>query len=343
MSKLSDKQIVIFSVLLFTLTYITIHTDIFSNFLDVIHPFINGFILAYLTDILAVRVEAKMLLKWSKKRWVRGLSVLLVYLLFAGVLAILLTYIVPILFQNVQLLMVRLPEYLNERQLPIPTFTNFFGNLSLLELTTRYGGDLWGFTGYARAATSGVVNGVLSFVISVYVLLTKEGIFKFTKRLGMLIIPNHVNALGNLIQRSHIVFQQFLIAQLLASAILGILAGMVLYFLGVSYAILIGAIIGLSNIIPLFGAIVGIVISMLIMFLSNPPMLAWASLAFLLLLQQVDATIITPKLMGNVLNLNPIIVIFAMILGTSYFGFIGILFAVPVTVILREVAREKLR
>lgn len=345
MSKLTDKQIIIFSVLLFCLIYIIVHTDTFSHFFDVIRPFINGFIIAYLTDILAMRVERKISLKWSNQKssskGVRVLSILFVYLLFSGIFTILLMYIVPILVQNVQLLVVKLPEYLNESQ--IPTLTNFFENFSLLELTTRHGAELLGFTGYARAATSSLVNGVLSFVISVYVLLTKDGIFKFAIRLGKALLPTHANAIGQMIQKSHIVFQQFLIAQLLASVILGVLAGVVLYLLGVNYAILIGAIIGISNIIPLFGAIVGIIISMLIMFLSNPPMLAWASFAFLLLLQQVDATIITPKLMGNVLNLNPIIVILAMILGTTYFGFIGILFAVPITVMIREILKEKFR
>lgn len=336
MSKFSDNQIVIFSVLFFALIYVIVHTDLFENFFDVIKPFINGFILAYLTDILAMRVETKMSFKWS-----RGISILVVYLLFSWVFAVLLMYIIPILVQNVQLLRMKLPEYLSESQ--IPTLTNFLENFSLLELTTRHGAELLGFTGYARAATSSIVNGVLSFVISVYVLLTKDGIFKFTNRVANLLIPNHADSVAKMILRSHIVFQQFLIAQLLASVILGILAGVVLSLLGVSYSILIGAIIGISNIIPLFGAIVGIVISVLIMFLSNSPMLAWASFAFLLLLQQVDATIITPKLMGNVLNLNPIVVILAMIIGTTYFGFVGILFAVPVTVMIREIAKEKLR
>jgi len=349
MSKLTDKQIVIFSVLLFAFIYIIIHTNIFGNFFDVLRPFINGFILAYLTNLLAAKIETRLSSKvFNKKgtrgetpsRFTRGLSILIIYLLFAGVIAILLVYIIPILIQNIQLLTTRLPEYLGESQLP--PLTNLFESFSLLELTTRYRADLLGFTGYARAATSSVVNGILSLVVSVYVLLTKEGIFKFVIRLGKIVIPNHVDTLREIIGKSHLVFQQFLLAQLLASVILGILAGVVLALLGVNYAILIGTIIGISNIVPLFGAVVGIVISVLIMFLSNPPMLAWASFVFLLLLQQVDATIITPKLMGNVLNLNPIVVILAMIFGAHYFGFVGILFAVPITVMVYEIIKEKL-
>jgi len=363
MSKITDKQIIIFSVLLFSFIYITVHTNIFSNFFDVLRPFINGFILAYLTNLLATKVEKKILLKSSKgnlyskgtrgqtpskitrgkppSKGARGLSILIIYLLFAGMITVLLVYIIPILIQNIQLLTLRLPEYLGESQLP--TLTSFFESFSLLDLTTRYGADLLGFTSYARAATSSVVNGILTLVVSVYVLMTKEGIFNFSNRLGKMIIPNRIDAVQRMLKKSHLVFQQFLLAQLFASMILGILAGIVLSLLGINYAILIGAIIGLSNIIPLFGAVIGVIISTLIIFLSNPAMLAWASFVFLLLLQQIDATIITPKLMGNVLNLNPIIVILAMIFGTHYFGFVGILFAVPVTVIIREIVKEKLR
>jgi len=336
MSKLTDKQVVIFSVLLFAWIYIAVHTNAIGNFISVLRPFINGFILAYLTEILASRVEKKIPLNSA-----RGLSILIVYFLFAGIFTVLLVYMIPILIQNVQLFVRMLPDYLLQRNLP--NIDHLLGSFSLSDITPRLTNSLLGVTEYARAATSSVVNTVLSFVISVYVLLTKDAIFRFNNRLAKIIIPNYADALQRHIRKSHYVFQQFLLAQLFASLILGILAGVVLSLLGVNYAILIGTIIGIFNIIPLFGAIIGVFISVTIMFITNPPMLAWASFAFLLLLQQVDATIITPKLMGNVLNLNPIIIILALAIGTTYFGFVGILFAVPVTVMIREVIKEKLR
>ena len=353
MSKLTDKQIVIFSVLLFALIYIAVHTDAIGNFFTVLRPFINGFILAYLTEILAAKVEKKILLKSANgkpskltrgktpSKLTRGLSILIVYLFFAGILAVLLGYMAPILIQNVQLFVKALPDYIMQSN--IPNIDQFLESFSLTDLTPRITNSLLGFTEYARAATSSVVNAVLSFVISVYVLLTKDAIFRFTNRLTKIVIPNYADTLRKHINKSHTVFQQFLLAQLVASLILGLLAGIILFILDVNYAVLIGTIVGISNIIPLFGAIIGVVVSVIIMFLTNPPMLAWASFAFLLLLQQIDATIITPKLMGNALNLNPIIIILALALGTTYFGFIGILFAVPVAVMIREIAKEKLR
>ncbi|MCL1990170.1 MAG: AI-2E family transporter [Defluviitaleaceae bacterium] len=336
MSKLTDKQIVIFSVVLFALIYITIHTNMLSNFLHTIRPFINGFILAYLTDIFASKVEKKISFKHA-----RGLSILIVYMMLITIFALLLGYMIPILHQNIQLFIHKLPDYLDQSE--FLTLNFFLNTFSLSEVTSRYGANLLEFTGYARAATSSIVNGALSFVVSVYVLLTKDSIFRFTGRLVKLTIPNHADTLKRYMKQSHLVFQQFLLAQLFASLILGFLAGITLAFLNVNYAILIGTLIALLNVIPLFGAIVGIVIAVVIIFLTNSPVLAWASLAFLLFLQQIDATVITPKLMGNVLNLNPIVIILAMIIGTHYFGFIGILFAVPVTVMIREMLKERFR
>jgi len=254
MSKLTDKQIVIFSVLLFALIYITVNTNAASNFLTVIRPFINGFILAYLIGILASKVEKKIFPKSARKKtppkhtW--GLSILIVYLLFASILTVLLLYMIPILIQNIQLFARTLPDYLSHSN--IPNMNHLLESISLSDLTPRLTSGLLGFTEYARAATSGIVNVVLSFVVSIYVLLTKDSILRFNNRLAKTILPNHASLLRKHISKSHLVFQQFLLAQAFASLILGLLAGFVLSLLGVNYAILIGTIVGISNIVAIW-------------------------------------------------------------------------------------------
>jgi len=335
MFKLSDQQVVIFSVFLFALIYIAIHTNVVGALLVVIRPFINGFILAYLIGILVTPVEVKIPLKSA-----RGLSIFMVYLLLVSGLAVLLVYIAPILTENLQLFVLKLPTYLAQSQ--VLNGSEFFETFSLSEVTSQLFEGFLSFTQYARKATSGVVSGFLSVIVSIYVLLTKEAILKFGNRLANALIPNHAPKLRQQLNKSHVVVVQFLVAQLVASAILGLVVGVVLSLFNVSYAILIAVIIGMLNIIPLFGTLAGTALATLIMFLTNPPMLALIGFVFLLLLQQIDATIITPKLMGNVLNLNPIIVLLALTLGATYFGLMGILFAVPVAVILRELISEKI-
>lgn len=336
MVKFSEKNLAITSLLLFAFIYITVHTDAVDNFFIVLRPFINGFILAYLTLILAAPVEKKLNFKYA-----RGISVVIVYLFVTLLLTVMLVYIVPILTQNIQRFMRALPTYLQRYELP--NADQFLGEISFLNLTPNITGQIANFTGYARAATTSIINGVLSFVVSIYVIITQDAIKTFIYRLTRAIMPNKVERLRATLRKSHIVFQQFLVAQLFASLILGILAGIVLSLIGVEYAVLIGTILGISNIIPLFGAVVGVAITTAILFLTNSPILATAGFVFLLFLQQLDATIITPKMMGNALNLNPIVIILVLAVGTNYFGFIGILFAVPIAAIICEIVKERLQ
>ena len=336
MSRFSEKKIIILCALLFMIAYIAVHTDAIGNFISVISPFVNGFILAYLTDILASAVEAKIPFKSA-----RGVSIVIVYLLFAGILAVLLVYLVPILSQNIQILIRMLPVYLERYN--VGQIADFIGDFSLSDIIPRLSEQIMGVTVYAKAATSGIVNIVLSFVVSIYVLITKKSILRFAQKSIGLTLPKHAKTIKRLTYKSHQVFQQFLVAQLFACLILGVISGIVLSILGVNYALLIGTIIGLSNVIPLFGAIIGVVVATVLMFITNPPLLSIASFVFLLLMQQIDATVITPKLMGNALNLSPIVVILVLLVGTTYFGIIGILFAVPITVMIREIVKEKIR
>jgi len=335
MSKISEKQLILIFGLLFIATYIIIHTDALEGFFTTIRPFINGFVLAYLTDLIATKIEKKINLKRS-----RAISIILVYLLIFSTIAISLLYVIPILISNVQLLIKKMPEYLSHNDLPL--LNNIIETFSLRSVTLGQLTGLMNFTIYARQATGTIINAILSFVVSVYVLLTKTSILQFMSKITELIFPNHNKFIRTKFLRSHIVFQQFLLAQVTASLILGFASTTVLSLLGVNYAILIGAIIGFLNIIPLVGAIIGVIISTTILYLTNSVMLASASFAFLLLLQQVDATIVTPKLMGNAVNLNPIVVILVLALGTNYFGIIGILFAIPITVLLRELLFDKM-
>jgi len=334
-SKITDKKIITCGLVTFAFIYIGINTEVFHNFFSVIRPFINGFILAYLTDIVVSKITGK-----TQSKIFRIFCILVVYFAVVAIIIVFISYIIPIISKNTGYLLIRLPYYLDFIELP--TISQIISEFSILEITAGYGTSLLGFTGYAKQATTSIINVILTFVISIYALLTKDNIFTFFTRLGNLLFPQKSTMLFNTLKKSHQVFQQFLLAQLLASLLLGIITGIVLRIIGINYAFLIGTIIGLTNIIPLFGAVIGLILSLIIIFLSAPLVLAGASLAFLLLLQQVDATIITPKLMGNVLNLNPIIVILAMILGATYFGVVGILFAVPVTVMVREILREKL-
>ena len=110
--------------------------------------------------------------------------------------------------------------------------------------------------------------------------------------------------------------------------------------LKVKYAVLLGFLIGVLNIIPYFGAIIGVIISIIItIFTGGLGQAIWMAL-IVIVLQQIDANIINPKILGNSLNLSPILVIFAVTVGGTYFGVIGMFLGVPVIAFLKLILED---
>ncbi len=130
-------------------------------------------------------------------------------------------------------------------------------------------------------------------------------------------------------------FFKFLSSQLLDAIIVGILTSIAMMILGVKYAILLGFLIGLSNLIPYFGAIVGIGITIIItIFTGGITQAIWLAVV-VIILQQIDANIINPKIVGDSLKISPLLVIFAVTVGGAYFGMFGMFLAVPIFTVLK--------
>ncbi len=105
--------------------------------------------------------------------------------------------------------------------------------------------------------------------------------------------------------------------------------------LGVKYAILLGFMIGLFNLIPYLGAIIAVVIAGLITLLTGGIYQAIWMLVVVIILQQIDANIINPKIIGNSLQISPILIIFSVTIIGSYFGIMGMFLAVPIVAIIK--------
>ena len=103
----------------------------------------------------------------------------------------------------------------------------------------------------------------------------------------------------------------------------------------VKYAVLLGFFIGILNLIPYFGAIVGVIIAAIITLLTGGLNQAITMLILVTILQQIDANIINPKITGKSVKISPLLVIFAVTVGGSYFGAWGMFLGVPVIAIIR--------
>lgn len=124
--------------------------------------------------------------------------------------------------------------------------------------------------------------------------------------------------------------------------IVGIVVSIAMLILNVKYAVLLGFLIGLFNLIPFFGAIIAVGIAILVTLLTDGIGKAIVMAIVVIILQQIDANIINPKIVGNSLEISQLLVIFAVTIGGAYFGVLGMFLAVPVMTVIKMVIEDSM-
>jgi predicted PurR-regulated permease PerM len=181
---------------------------------------------------------------------------------------------------------------------------------------------------------------VLVFVLSVYMLLYGERIGALVRRVMPSGDGSPADDYPMLVQRA---VSRYVSGQLLFSVIMGATAGLLLYLYGVlgifpdgrTYAVAFGAFLGVMELVPYIGPILGALPPVLVALFTEPIDAVWVLLLFLGL-QQLEGHVVAPQIFGHTLRINPLLVIFALLLGEQIYGLIGALVALPVLSILRE-------
>lgn len=182
-----------------------------------------------------------------------------------------------------------------------------------------------------------MLNLLLGFVVAFYFLLDKERILGGAKAFFERLLPKKAyKVLKNAAFEAHSVFSGYIRGQLTDALIMSLLIASVLTILRVRFAVVIGVISGFSNIIPYFGAIVGFTLAVFSALLSGDGLKAVYAAVSIIALQQLDSCLIAPKIVGEKVELSPPAVIIALAAGGKLFGLWGMVFAVPVTGILKN-------
>ena len=131
------------------------------------------------------------------------------------------------------------------------------------------------------------------------------------------------------------IFFKYISSQVIDAIIVGIIMSIALSIMGVEYAILLGFMIGLFNLIPYFGAIIAVALTAIItIFTGGISQAIWVVIV-LVILQQIDANVINPKIVGDALDISRILIIFAVTVGGAYFGVLGMFLGVPVVGVIK--------
>lgn len=322
-----------------------------KTFLGVLSPFLVGILIAYILYVPCRKIE-ETYRKVKKVKFInkkaRALSVATVYIIALILIAILINFILPPVIQSVVDLVNNFGYYYNvavEKINSLPEDSLFKSEIVQKAITEMQNIDLKkiinteAITSYVQSII-GMLGGIfdifVSIVVSIYILNGRKQIINFLKRLlGAIFEEKAYENINKYFNRTNEIFFKFLASQILDAIIVGILTSIGMWVLGVKYAVLLGFMIGLSNIIPYFGAIIGIIIATIITFFTGGLAQAIWMVVVVTILQQIDANIINPKIVGDSLKISPLLVILAVTLGGAYFGVLGMFLAVPVIAVLK--------
>ncbi len=329
--------------------------------ISVLTPMIAGFIIAFLLYIPSEKLE-RLLKKTSPKNFLnkhsRGISVLAVYIAFLLLIALLIYAIIPVFVENVLNLADNIPTYygqLSEFASNIITdqdgklfgvqldFNDFFNNVLPEAMKSFF--KPTDITGLIKDIGLGVVSAVatvfISVIMSVYMVLQRESLINACgKLLGIFMRGRTVSAIHDYLRRVSDVFYNYIYGQLLDALIVSLVFMVVLWVLGVPYAFFFAMLIGLCNLIPYFGAIIGGVVVCLVTLATNGFVTALITAICILVVQQLDGNILQPRIVGKTVGIKPIYVLLAITIGGGFFGFLGVLISVPVVATLRMIALD---
>ena len=328
------------------LNHIGVVWSVVTKIAKVLIPFVNGFIIAYLINPV-YKTCSKWFMRCSKKnpqsRLWRILSIIASYVIVLGALTLFCILIVPQIGESIAKFALLIQEWAPKAYEKIYGFiqgteyevqiTQAFEKLiaSVTDIALSYSGDSLAavYFGVKNVAV-GIINLLLGFIISIYMIYGKERFIRQAKTvITAFFKPDQAQRILEVSSDANSIFSKFIGAKIIDAIIVGVLCTVAMWILGLPFAELIGFIIGVTNIIPYFGSWFGGIISTLIIMVVSPIQALWFVI-LLLVLQQIDNSIITPKVLGDSTGMTPFWVMFSIIVGGGFFGIAGMLLGVPV-------------
>ena len=332
-------------------------TEWFGTFFRILKPFLAGLLISYILFMPCKKIEGaleKSKLKFVKKR-ARGLSVIATYIIFILIIIIIINCIFPVLKESIVELVSNIPGYYETlvskyKELPedsvlkndiIKDKMTELSNIDMKQFLSINNEKIIEYVKNIINIFSGIFDVFVSIIVSVYILLQRTAIMRFLRRFARAMFKkNTYEAVNKYFTKANEVFFTFISSQLLDAVIVGILTTVAMLIIKVKYAPLIGFTIGLFNMIPYIGAIVAVGIGILITFITGGFGKAIAMAIVVIILQQIDANIINPKIIGVSLEVSPLLVIFSVTVGGAYFGIIGMFLGVPIAVVIKTILND---
>ena len=337
----------------------------FGRLIDVLKPFIYGFVIAYLLKPVVDAVEKTVKdiiekLFRKKVEGCRGVSIAITFVILLVVITLMFCAIIPGLITSIKVLIVKVPRSLREFEYWLTaligeglgndlvssltgTIENAYEHIyesiqkfllpNLENIVSQVAGGFGGMLGVLK-------NVIIGCVVAIYMLASWEK-FGAQARIMLygLVSEKPADWIYNELKLTNRLFGGFISGKLVDSAIIGVICFVVCALLNMPYALLVSVIVGITNIIPFFGPYLGAVPSA-ILILTESPYKCVIFIVFIIILQQIDGNVIGPKILGDKVGVSSFWILFAILFFGSYWGVIGMIVGVPLFGVIYDLMKR---
>ena len=347
-------------ILFLCITYWPVVSKLLVSVIGAASPLILGCIIAYLVNILMSFYEKHYFPKSLKPvvaKTRRPVCMVAAFVSLLAVVTLIATVVVIQLVECVKVIIDETPDFvkstvhfLEDKNIVSKKTVDFVNSIDwkskmddiVSVVTSGIGSVVDIVFKTVTSVFSGVVTFVIGFIFSVYILIGKDKIGAQLKKVMKAFIPEKwYKGTSHVIEVLNESFRKYIIGQCTEALILGVLCTIGMLILRIPYATMIGALIGVTALIPIAGAYIGAILGGFII-LTESPIKALIFIIFIVILQQIEGNLIYPKVVGFSIGLPGIWVLAAITIGGGVFGIYGMIVAVPLAAAIYKLLKEHL-
>ena len=313
----------------------------------VLLPIIIGAGIAYILNPFTKFYDRTIFKRLKKRKVAWGLSLVLTLIVLLALIFLLLYSLIPQMVSSIGSFVENIDEYLaslmelvDRWQLPSSDWIESIKGMissegGLIEKGLQLLIDNIGvIISRSSTFTAGTVNWGIGFILAIYFLADKRRVTGFLKKLLELFTkPEHYNNVLTVGHKFNTIFAKFISVELIDALIVGVLNYIFMLILGMPYALVTSVVVGIANLVPTFGPIVGGVVGALIQLLANPINALWF-IIFTIALQTFDGYWIKPRMFGEFLNVPGVLILISIVVFGRLIGIVGVFLAIPLAAIM---------
>lgn len=361
LNKKNMKKIIIliaFGIGLYSLiNSIPVIFEFIKHLFHLMFPFILGSVFAFILNIPMTKIENFITEKQENlkvKLPARAISIILSLAIFIGVILGICFLLIPELIENIQLLLKNIPAFIENIQVWVLELVDNYPEIQ--KQIADVFKDTANFNNIMVNVLNYVINGSLSFitnivssiftvftalVFAIYMLSQKEYLQRGIRKLMYAYMKKqHVEKTEKIATLANNTFSKFISGQCVEAVILGTIFFVILTIFRFPYALIISVLTSITALIPMFGAMIAMVIGALLIAVTNP-IQALLFIVVFQIIQQIENNFIYPKIVGKSVGLASIWTLMAVILGGSLMGIAGMIIGLPLASILYAILREE--